>query len=74
MPALISIAYIFPAPCNFAAWMTANPTAPNPQTATVDPGVTVVLFIAAPHPVLIPHPNTQTWFKSALVLILAAEI
>lgn len=71
---LISIAYIFPAPCNLAACMTARPTAPNPQTATVEPGVTVVLLMAAPHPVLIPQPNTQTLFKSAALLIFAAEI
>jgi hypothetical protein len=68
------MAKIFRAPCIFAAWITANPTAPKPQTATVDPGVTVVLLIAAPHPVLIPQPKTQTWFKSAALLIFAADI
>jgi hypothetical protein len=71
---LTSNPYIFAAPYSLAACITASPTAPRPQTATDDPGFTTGLIIAAPQPVLIPHPRTQHLLRSALGLILAAEI
>jgi len=54
--------------------MTASPTAPRPHTATVVPGLTTGLIIAAPQPVLTPQPRTQHLFMSAVGLILAADM
>ena len=39
--------------------MTESPTAPKPYTTQLDPGVTLELLIAAPHPVDTPHPKTH---------------
>ena len=38
------------APAILAPWMTANPTAPKPKTATLDPGSTRHVFNTAPNP------------------------
>lgn len=48
------------APAALAAWMTARPTAPTPNTTTLVPGYTLVVFWTAPHPVETPHPSMQT--------------
>ena len=68
------MAYILDAPLILAACIIDSPTAPKPQTATVDPGSILQLFQMAPHPVLIPQPTMQTFLKSALGFIFAAEI
>ena len=54
--------------------MTDNPTAPNPYTTQLDPGLTLQVFIAAPQPVATPQPRTHIRFKFAKQLTLAALI
>jgi hypothetical protein len=68
----MSIPYMCLAPYILAAYTTERPTAPSPHTATVEPGLIVVLFMAAPHPVLIPHPIKQALVGSEFGFILAA--
>jgi hypothetical protein len=48
-------------PARLAASMTASPTAPSPNTATVVPGWTFAVLYTAPHPVDTPHPSRHTW-------------
>ena len=47
----------YPAPAILAPWMTANPTAPSPNTATLALTSTLQVFQTAPKPVDTPHPN-----------------
>ena len=39
-----------------APWTTESPTPPQPHTATVEPGRTAAVLIAAPTPVVTPQP------------------
>ena len=45
---LMSTAMILPAPASLHPIMTASPTAPQPNTATLEPGSTLAVFRAAP--------------------------
>lgn len=69
-----SIAKILRAPRCLAAWITANPTAPKPNTATVASFSTLQVFQTAPRPVETPHPKRQTLSKGDDWSILAQEI
>jgi len=62
------------APRIFAAYITAKPTAPNPQTATELFAWKLGLFITAPQPVGMPQPRTHTLNGSLSGLIFANEI
>ena len=44
------------APASRAPWMAFRPTPPQPITATVLPGSTLAVFMAAPSPVVAPQP------------------
>jgi hypothetical protein len=44
------------APETRAPWITDRPTPPQPITATVEPGRTFAVLIAAPTPVVMPQP------------------
>ena len=44
------------APAMRAPWIVAMPTPPQPNTATVEPGCTRAVLIAAPTPVVTPQP------------------
>ncbi len=50
---------IRPAPAIDAPLMAARPTPPQPITATVSPGRTLEVWIAAPTPVITPQPIRQ---------------
>lgn len=54
--------------------MTASPTAPRPKITQVLPAVTLQVLIAAPQPVLTPHPKTQTFSTLANEFIFAHDI
>ncbi len=56
LPAAMSMAMIRPAPAIAAPLIAARPTPPQPITATVSPGRTFEVCIAAPTPVITPHP------------------
>mmetsp|Transcript_23865 Transcript_23865/g.59281 ORF Transcript_23865/g.59281 Transcript_23865/m.59281 type:complete len:208 (+) Transcript_23865:1318-1941(+) len=62
------------APALAEAWMTARPTAPSPNTATLEPASTLDVFHAAPHPVATPQPSMHTLWRGASMAIFAAEI
>jgi hypothetical protein len=47
---------IWPAPAMAAPLIAARPTPPQPITATVSPGRTLEVWIAAPTPVITPQP------------------
>nr|GMD88676.1 Uncharacterised protein [Ipomoea batatas]GME04728.1 Uncharacterised protein [Ipomoea batatas] len=64
---------ILDAPAILAPRLTARPTAPNPKTATVEPGFGLATFNVAPRPVEIPQLRTQTLSRGACGLILAIE-
>ena len=52
----MSIAMIRPAPAMAAPLIAAKPTPPQPSTATLSPGRTCEVWIAAPTPVITPQP------------------
>ena len=52
-------ARIVAAPAIRAPWMTDRPTPPAPITATLEPGFTLAVLIAAPIPVIVPQPTKQ---------------
>ena len=54
-----SMAIIRSAPANFAPWIMLRPTPPQPITATVLPGCTPAVLIAAPTPVVTPQPTSD---------------
>jgi hypothetical protein len=60
------------APARAAPWMTLRPTPPQPQTATTSPGCTLAVLIAAPTPVMTPHPTRQARSSGASSRILIA--
>ena len=66
---LMSTPMIRAAPAFLAPITAANPTPPNPQTATVDPGRTLAVFRAAPYPVAMPQPIKQTFSSGAFASI-----
>ena len=43
----------------FDPWMQFRPTPPQPKTATVVPGCTLAVLIAAPAPVITPQPTSD---------------
>ena len=45
-------------------WTTERPTPPQPNTATVAPGRTAAVLIAAPTPVVTPHPTRAAALRS----------
>ncbi len=45
------------APATFAPMMAEIPTPPQPKTTTEEPGVTLAVLMAAPTPVMTPHPT-----------------
>lgn len=49
-------------------------TAPNPKTATEDPGSTLHVLSTAPRPVDTPQPKRQTLSSAASLGILAQDI
>lgn len=61
----ISIPMIFFAPAALQPIITANPTAPNPNTAHVELASTFAVFRAAPNPVETPQPKRQILSKAA---------
>lgn len=56
---------IFLAPATLQPIITANPTAPKPKTAHVEPVSIFAVFRAAPNPVDTPHPKRQILSNSA---------
>ena len=58
-----STATICFAPAMRQPWMTERPTPPHPITATVEPGRTVAVLMAAPTPVVTPHPTSAAAWK-----------
>jgi hypothetical protein len=50
-----------PSPARFAASITARPTAPRPNTATLAPACTLAVLNTAPQPVATPQPSRHTW-------------
>ena len=58
-----STAMIVVAPAMRAPWMTLRPTPPQPKTATVLPAATRAVLMAAPTPVVTPHPTSAAWGK-----------
>lgn len=57
---------IFFAPAALQPIITANPTAPKPNTAHVESSSTLAVLRAAPNPVDTPHPKRQILSKSAV--------
>ena len=55
----MSMAMIWRAPARRAPWITEQPTPPQPNTATDDPGVTLAVLRAAPTPVVTPQPTRE---------------
>ena len=49
------------APAISAPCMTFSPTPPAPNTATVVPGWTCAVLMAAPTPVVTPQPTSAAW-------------
>src|SRR3546814_257134 len=68
----MSIAMIRPAPARRAPEMTLSPTPPTPITATVSPGFTAAVLIAAPAPVTHPQPRIQACGKGNFSGMLAS--
>ena len=68
------MATILSAPAITAPWIAPRPTPPSPKMATTEPFSTFAVFRTAPIPVVIPHPNRQTFSKGACELILATAI
>src|SRR3546814_9904075 len=68
----MSIAMIRPAPARRAPEMTLSPTPPTPITATVSPGFTAAVLIAAPAPVTHPQPRIEACGKGNSSGILAS--
>eukprot|EP00879_Flechtneria_rotunda_P027842 GHRR01029855.1.p2 GENE.GHRR01029855.1~~GHRR01029855.1.p2 ORF type:complete len:107 (+),score=22.33 GHRR01029855.1:604-924(+) len=60
LDALTSTAIMRDAPARDAASITARPTAPRPNTATVVPGCTLAVLNTAPQPVDTPQPSRHT--------------
>ena len=58
-----STAMICFAPAMRQPWMTERPTPPHPTTAAVEPGRTAAVLMAAPTPVVIPHPTRAAAWK-----------
>src|SRR3546814_11964265 len=63
---------IRPAPARRAPEMTLSPTPPTPITATVSPGFTAAVLIAAPAPVTHPQPRIEACGKGNYSGILAS--
>ena len=58
----------------FYLFLTESPTAPRPNTATVEPASTFIVLMTAPIPVVIPQPSKHTRSSFAAGFILAREI
>lgn len=61
-----SMPMIFFAPAALQPIITANPTAPNPNTAHVEFDSTFAVFKAAPNPVETPQPKRHILSKGAV--------
>ncbi len=74
LPGLVSMAKMRFAPRILAPWITDRPTAPSPNTATLEPPSTSQVFHTAPKPVATPQPSSEHVCSGALSLTLAHEI
>ena len=70
--AAMSTAMIRAAPATFAPATTDNPTPPQPTTATVAPGHTGVVLVAAPKPVETPQASRHAFSSGTWGGILTA--
>ena len=66
---MIRPAFAITAPCT-----AERPIPPRPNTATVEPGVTLAVLSTAPMPVVMPQPSKQTFSSGAALLITARAI
>ena len=62
------------APASAAPWITLSPTPPHPITATLAPGRTLAVLIAAPIPVIVPQPTKQARSSGTSSRILIAQL
>lgn len=69
----ISIPIILEAPLERAPSTAASPTAPRPNTATVDPACTLAVFHAAPRPVVTPQLSKVMVLRGAFGSILTTQ-
>ena len=60
------------APAMLQPWMTEMPTPPQPNTTHVDPGATFAVLMAAPTPVVTPHPMSEAMSNGTSSSILTA--
>ena len=64
---------IWPALQALAPINAASPTPPKPNTATLWPGRTLAVFIAAPVPVMTAQPNSVAYSKGKVESIFTSE-
>ncbi len=65
-----STARMVAAPAIRAPWMTDRPTPPAPITATLEPGLTLAVLIAAPTPGGMPQPSSAAYSNGTSCAIL----
>src|SRR5258707_164153 len=61
----MSTATIIPAPDTAAPWIADRPTPPQPNTATIAPGSTRAVLVAAQNPVITPQPTSAACCSGA---------